>query len=382
MPKLSESCFFFFNCLATLTSTYHKISCAHHEYSIAVHNGVQSVSYGEHSAIYKFRPNCLLYKGIRVGIDVGSRLVQHHNPIVLDNSAGEAQQLFLTDAEVRSLVGHLRVQTGGHLGDGLLKLDVLERLPQLGVGVLVERIEIPSQASGEQERLLGDNTDLRAEVVQGDRAGGHAVYEDLTLHAGQAKESVDQGRLARAGSADDADLLLRHDGEADVPEDVGASTIVLQAHVLKLHEALRRPVVRRFGLRLAVDHRLLLQTAVLEYSLYGGQLALHLGRLSDPPLQHIRERHDLRDYQTDVTNDGQIVNDREGYDYRPDVKLADDVDVEPEGSRGGQEEEARGRVDILMTAQVLHQYLLGVESSDCRQTLQRRSEVIKDRRTR
>lgn len=216
--------------------------------------------------------------------------------------------------------------------------------------------------------------------MQGDRAGGHAVYEDLTLHVGQAEESVDQGRLARAGPADDTDLLFRRNGEADVPQDVIALTIVLQAYVLEFHEALRRPVVRRLGLRLAVDHRLLLQTAVLEYSLYGGQLALQLSRLPNSPLQHVRQPHDLRDYQTDVTNDGQI-DERESYDYRPDVELADDIDVEAEGPRGGQEEEAGGRMNILMDAQVLHQCLLGVKSSDRRQTLKRRAEVVEDRRT-
>lgn len=90
--------------------------------------------------------------------------------------------------------------------------------------------------------------------------------------------------------------------------------------------------------------------AVLEYPLYGRQLTLQLGRLSDSPLHHVRQRHDLSDYQTDVTNDCQVVNDHESYDYRPDVKLADHIDVEAEGSRGGQKEEAGGRMDILMTA--------------------------------
>lgn len=202
------------------------MSSVHNEYSIAVHNGVQSVSYGEYSTVNKFRPNCLLYKGIRIGIDVGSCLVQYHNSIVLDDSAREAQQLLLTDAEVRPLIGHLRVQSSGHLGDRLLQLDVLERLPQLGIGILIERIEIPSQTASEQERLLRDNTDLRAEVVQGDCFGGHAVYEDLTLYVGQAKESVDQRRLSRAGSANDTDLLFRYHSEIDVPENVGALTIV------------------------------------------------------------------------------------------------------------------------------------------------------------
>jgi len=91
--------------------------------------------------------------------------------------------------------------------------------------------------------------------------------------------------------------------------------------------------------------------AVLEYSLYRGQMALQLGRLPDSPLQHVRQRHGLRDYQTNVTNDSQ-VDEHESYDYHPDVKLADQIDVETEGSRSGQKEETGGRIEILMLAQV------------------------------
>ncbi|MNT80742.1 hypothetical protein D3C72_2202510 [compost metagenome] len=73
------------------------------------------------------------------------------------------------------------------------------------------------------------------------------------MHIVKAQQQVDQGGLARARPADEADLLAGADGQVEPVNDhtrIGALAIG-KGHVVKAHLALRH--VERFGIG-RVDH--------------------------------------------------------------------------------------------------------------------------------
>ena len=85
-----------------------------------------------------------------------------------------------------------------------------------GVGAAVA--DVVADRAVEERGVLGHHADLLAERLLGDRGDVLAVDQDApALEVVEAEEQVDERRLARAGAADDADLLARPDRRARSP---------------------------------------------------------------------------------------------------------------------------------------------------------------------
>lgn len=158
--------------------THHRGTGVHHQDAIAVHDGVESMGDRQHRTLLELLPDRRLDQFVRSRIHIRGRLVQNEDRVVPDDSARQADQLPLTDAEIGAALVDVRLQAY------LLQLDLLEGSPQRVVRVRVERVEIPSQAAGEQEWFLRDDADLGAQIVQADLARVDFVDLDQTVHIG------------------------------------------------------------------------------------------------------------------------------------------------------------------------------------------------------
>ena len=66
--------------------------------------------------------------------------------------------------------------------------------------------QVPAQRAREEQRLLRDDGDVAAQLVQAEVLGEAAADEDRPLGLGQAKERRHEGRLSGPGPSHHADL--------------------------------------------------------------------------------------------------------------------------------------------------------------------------------
>ena len=115
-------------------TTYHGIAGVHHQNSIAVHHGVETMRDGQHGALGEFRAYGFLNELVGLRVDVRGSFVENEDPIVFDDGACQTDELTLADAQI----GTTLVDVG--LQPHLLQLHFLQRLPQQMVAVVVEGI--------------------------------------------------------------------------------------------------------------------------------------------------------------------------------------------------------------------------------------------------
>ena len=224
-----------------------------------------------------------------------------------------------------------RLEAAVHLLDEVLRLGDLERVPQLVVGgVLVPEAQVARHGPREQERLLRDDADPLPQVLEAhladvdtidlDRAGRGVV---------EARDQVDQRRLAAAGAADDRGRLAGTGAERDVPKDgfLGAGIAELEAAEDDLAAAGR--IARADRLLRIADHR------------------LRVEHLADPPRRDdaARDQDEHEDRGQDGEQDlGEVlhVGGQAADRQRP---LVDADGAEPDDGHRGQVEDGRDRRD-------------------------------------
>lgn len=99
-------------------------------------------------------------------------------------------------------------------------MNALEGLAQLGIGLVVERVEVGAYGAREEDGVLRDDGQARAQVVKLD--GGDIDAIDMNA-AGASLDEAEEGKGERgfsgAGAADDADALVAVNAEANALED-------------------------------------------------------------------------------------------------------------------------------------------------------------------
>ena len=155
--------------------------------------------------------------------------------------------------------------------------------------------DVGGHAVVEQDHLLADQGELLAQGLQVPVRQCHAIEHDATA-AGleEARQQVDQRRLAGAGGADQRDGLPGPDLEAHVVERGRLLALVLQAH------ALERDCADCAAGRMAA--------AVLDRRVVGQrQPALHRGQSARDRAGHlgqVLERRDQRQHRRHVGHEG------------------------------------------------------------------------------
>ncbi len=125
--------------------------------------------------------------------------------VVAEEGAGQAEELALADREIFAVLGDDAVQLAGQLADALLHVGALQRRPQRGVRVLLERVQVGAHRADEEQRLLRDHRESRAQVLQAHF--GHVQPVDLDVarrQFHQPEQGHAQRALARTGSPYDA----------------------------------------------------------------------------------------------------------------------------------------------------------------------------------
>ena len=121
---------------------------------------------GQRGAVFKLRSYSLLNEFVGLIVQVGGGLVDKQDVASLKDSSSEAKQLPLPDGQVGAGLLKLRLEAAGKILDGRLHLHFLQGHPDAVVGVVVEGIEIVAKRSLEDQRILRNDRDLTAQIVE------------------------------------------------------------------------------------------------------------------------------------------------------------------------------------------------------------------------
>jgi hypothetical protein len=86
--------------------------------------------------------------------------------------------------------------------------NLLQRRPDLVVPVFSKRINVPPDRPGEDQGILRDDGEAPPQEGQAQLLGVDAVNQDVPFEGQEAEEDGEQGGLAGAGAAGDAQLKL------------------------------------------------------------------------------------------------------------------------------------------------------------------------------
>ena len=141
--------------------------------------------------------------------------------------------------------------------------------------MLLERIQIPPETPGEQKRILRDDGDLAAEIVQPDVEHLDAVDDDAAGGFRQSEQRCQEAGLPRPGPSHDPDLLVLLGGEVDTPQHVLLILVVSEVDVTELDHAAVGPRLGGHVVRLR-GGGLLGQVSVLHHPLHSSHQVLNL----------------------------------------------------------------------------------------------------------
>ena len=114
----------------------------------------------------ELRPNCTLNQRVRLQVDGGGGLVQDENVGFSKQRPSQADQLTLTHAEVLAALGDDVGEAISERVDKRLQVGQLQHSPQLVVRLVAKGVEVLANGATEENRLLGDDGDARAERLQ------------------------------------------------------------------------------------------------------------------------------------------------------------------------------------------------------------------------
>ena len=169
-----------------------------------------------------------------VGVDIGGRFIEDEDAGFSDDSAREANELALSDAQVASALLQGGIVSALELHDELVRADGLCGGGDLltgDVGAVVADVVCDGQA-GEEVGFLGDDTDLAVEGVEGDVSNVYAVDGDAPFgHIVETQEEGDHGRLACASRPYQGDRMPGRDVEVHAMQD-RLAVVVVKGYIL------------------------------------------------------------------------------------------------------------------------------------------------------
>ena len=177
-------------------------------------------------------------EGLGARVDGGSGLVEDEYGRVLHGGAGDGQQLPLALREAGAIgCNHGIVALGQATDEGIGVGDARGALDFLPSGIQLAKADIVGDGAAEEVRILQDDAQRAAQVVLADVAHVDAIVDDAALmHIVEAVDEVGDGGLARAGGADESDLLAGFGVKGDIVED-GLALLIAKIDVFKAHIA-------------------------------------------------------------------------------------------------------------------------------------------------
>ena len=192
---------------------------------VGVLDGGQTVRDDEHRAALHQLIHAALHDGLGARVDGAGRLVEDHHRRVGDRRASDGDELALALREVRAVVGQQCVVALRQACDEVVRAGEPCRRAALLVRCVQTAVaDVLHHRAGEEIRLLQNKAEGAAQIRLLDLVDVDAVVADLAVgNVVKAIDEVRDGRFARAGRADEGDLLAR----------LGVNGYVVQ-HVLAL----------------------------------------------------------------------------------------------------------------------------------------------------
>ena len=188
-----------------------------------------------------------------------------------------------------------------HTFNERFQMRMFQRLPDVIVRLCIERIKIDAQRAREQDRILRDDGQPRAERMQTELGNVLPVDHDRTTgRLDDAEQCQRQARLARAGTPDDADLFATVHRERDAAQYQLQPLAVPHLEVAELHHTLLRPVAGQRAVR-QLPGGFLLRLAVLLDTLHRHYVRLHVGSHAHQPVKRLRDLQCVRHGQPNQT---------------------------------------------------------------------------------
>jgi len=128
----------------------------HDEDLVGIEDRVDPVRDREDRATGERLAQRLLYRLVRFVIHVGRGLVEEQNAALSQQRASQDQHLLRPGTQIFPVLRYRRIQSPRHLRYGIVQITLSERLPNLFVRVLVERIDVI--ANGTRKQLSSKQT--------------------------------------------------------------------------------------------------------------------------------------------------------------------------------------------------------------------------------
>mmetsp|Transcript_26833 Transcript_26833/g.85369 ORF Transcript_26833/g.85369 Transcript_26833/m.85369 type:complete len:329 (-) Transcript_26833:620-1606(-) len=233
----------------------------------------------------KATPDALLNEAIGLLVEGGRRLVQHNDLGATQDRTSDACQLPLADAEVLPALRDLRLEPVWERFDSLPQVGLVHRLPNLFVGVAVERIEVLPHGRSEQDWVLRDAGDGQAEFLHRYPRDIHAI--NLHRPGGdrrEAKQCSHKGALPAPGFSYNPHLCPCGDVQSDIANGRLEICAVPKRDIVEDDVTARRPAFWSFLCALVHD-RFVFKFSVLHDPLHRVHLRFHLRRHSHGHVQ-------------------------------------------------------------------------------------------------
>jgi hypothetical protein len=186
-----------------------------HQHAIKIRNRAQPVRNHNQRRVRKLLADAALDERVRVHVHRRCGLVEDHDPRARDDGARQAKKLALALRQIEAALGdgggEVAEGVGVFLGGGADRgagarrggwglgglvgtdeVDALKTVTELGVGVVVEWIEVGADGSREQDRILRDDGKARAQIVELD--GGDVDAVDVDASGASLQEAEERER--------------------------------------------------------------------------------------------------------------------------------------------------------------------------------------------
>ena len=222
-----------------VVALFHDLAVGEDDDVIRMLDGGQTVCHDEHGANVLDLFQAVLDQQLGFGIDVGGGFVQDDHRGLMDDGAGEGEQLPLTGGEVVAALAYGLVQALFQAVDELVGVDVAAGVHDLLIAdALLTQQDVAADIAAEQEHVLQHLAEVAAQAADLDLLDVDAVDEDLSLlDIVIAADQGQDGGLARARGAHEGHGLLGQDMEGHALQDPLAR-LVGEPHVAELDLAL------------------------------------------------------------------------------------------------------------------------------------------------
>ncbi len=205
---------------------------------VGVQDRAHTLSHDQHRRLGGVGSEGCTELGVGGRVQCGETVVEQVDRGPLHERPCDGQPLTLAAGDVRATLGNLRLQPSCHRGHELAGLGDCKCVPQLIVGsVGPAEAQVLGHGAAEQVGLLRDHADLRPERFA--RLVSHVYPVDsqgAARDVEQARDEVEQSRLARACAADDGCGLSWHKREGKIVQHRLLAPRVAEDHISHLHQ--------------------------------------------------------------------------------------------------------------------------------------------------